>query len=89
MYDFKDDYYKFIGVKRNATSDEIRRVCDDLIIRYQADADENIQVGYIVKRIYEIKCILLDSDKRDTYDKLLNEGNEATSITKDKEKHRI
>ncbi len=88
MYDLSDDYYEFLGVKRTATSDEIRRICDDLIIQYQVDADEDVQVGNIVKRIFEIKCILSDSDKRDTYDRLLNEINKATVVAKDEEKHR-
>jgi len=51
-----EDYYAFIGVKRNATSEEIRHVSDELLTQYQVDSDEDVQASILIKHIFEIKC---------------------------------
>jgi AN1-like Zinc finger len=88
MENVTEDYYAFIGVKRNATSEEIRHVSDELLTQYQVDSDEDVQASILIKHIFEIKGILLDSEKREAYDRLLNERDKEAEIAKAEEKYR-
>ena len=73
MENLNDDYYEFIGVKRDASSQEIKNACNKLLKKYHPDINKDVWNEGITKRINEIKEVLLDSEKRKAYDKKLSE----------------
>src|SRR5574339_75522 len=68
--DYKD-YYKTLGVERNASEDDIRKAYRKLAMQYHPDRNPNdTQAEERFKEINEAYQVLSDSEKRAHYDRL-------------------
>ena len=67
--EFKD-YYKIIGVARNATQDEIKRAYRKLARKFHPDVSKEADAEVRFKEVGEAYEVLKDPEKRATYDQL-------------------
>ncbi len=67
--DFKD-YYKIMGVGRNATQDEIKRAYRKLARKYHPDVSKVANAEVRFKEVGEAYEVLKDPEKRAAYDQL-------------------
>jgi len=67
--EFKD-YYKIMGVARDATQDEIRRVYRQLARKYHPDVSKAPDAEVRFKELGEAYAVLKDLEKRAAYDQL-------------------
>ena len=77
-----EDYYKILGVKRNATQDEIKKAFKKLAIKYHPDKnkDNPEKAKAMFTKIANAYEVLSDEDKRKIYDRHGEEGvNEHTA----------
>src|SRR4051794_15616891 len=71
----KRDYYEVLGIKRNATQDEIRRAHRKLVRQYHPDVNRNNpQMGEKFKEVQEAYDVLSDETKRKIYDQFGHAG---------------
>jgi len=62
------DYYKILGVKENATKEEIHEAFRRLALKYHPDINKNMP-QYVFKDINEAYRILSSDELREEYDK--------------------
>jgi curved DNA-binding protein len=67
--EFKD-YYKIMGVARDATQDEIKRAYRKLARKYHPDVSKEANAEASFKELGEAYEVLKDADKRAAYDQL-------------------
>jgi curved DNA-binding protein len=64
------DYYKIMGVKRDAMQDEIRRAYRKLARKYHPDVSKEAEAEAKFKELGEAYEVLKDPEKRSAYDQL-------------------
>ena len=67
--EFKD-YYKIMGVARDATQDEIKRAYRQLARKYHPDVSKDPEAEARFKELGEANAVLKDLEKRAAYDRL-------------------
>lgn len=67
--DKKKDYYKILGVSRNATKEEIKKAFRELALKYHPDRNKSKEAEEKFKEISEAYAVLSDDKKREMYDK--------------------
>ena len=66
----KRDYYEVLGVDRNASGDEIKRIYRKLAVKYHPDKNPNDpHAEEKFKELGEAYDVLMDADKRAAYDR--------------------
>ena len=73
----KRDYYEILGIKKNATLDEIKKAYRELALRYHPDrvpSEQKKEAEEKFKEISEAYAILSDSQKRALYDQYGHAG---------------
>lgn len=71
MNDFIN-YYELLGVKNNASKEEIRLKYKEQIKKWHPDINKNNEAIEVTKKLNEAKSVLLDDEKRKKYDIYLN-----------------
>ena len=62
------DYYKTLGVDKNASEDEIRKAFRELAKKYHPDVSKEANAEEKFKEIQEAYAVLSDKEKRQQYD---------------------
>ena len=70
MFEDYDDYYKILGVPRNATLDEIKKAYRELVMKYHPDINKSKEAEEKMRKINEAYAVLSDPEKRRQYDML-------------------
>lgn len=70
--DFKD-YYRVLGVQRNATEDEIRKAYRKLARKYHPDVSKEPDAAVHMAEVNEANAVLADPEKRAAYDELASQ----------------
>ena len=65
-----EDYYETLGIKRNASADEIKRAYRKLAQQYHPDRNKEADAHERFSQIGEAYEVLKDPDKRKKYDRL-------------------
>lgn len=68
------DYYKILGIARNANDDEIKKAYRKHALRYHPDKNKSPGAEEKFKEIAEAYEVLSDAKKREVYDKFGEEG---------------
>jgi len=77
MMSTKRDYYEILGVKKNASLDEIKKAYRELALRYHPDrvpAQQKKEAEEKFKEISEAYAVLSDAQKRALYDQYGHSG---------------
>ncbi len=70
----KKDYYEVLGVKREASKDEIKDAYRKLALQFHPDRNKSPEAEEKFKEISEAYAVLSDDQKRQTYDQLGHSG---------------
>lgn len=68
------DYYRILGIKKNATDDDIKKSYRNLALKYHPDKNKSPDAEEKFKEIAEAYEVLSDKRKRDIYDMYGEEG---------------
>lgn len=78
--DYKD-YYKILGVARNASQDEIKRAYRKLARKYHPDVSKEANAEEKFKELQEANEVLKDAEKRAAYDQLGSNWRQGQQFT--------
>ncbi len=67
--EFKD-YYKILGISRDATADEVKKAFRRLARKYHPDVSKEADAELKMKEVNEANAVLSDPEKRAAYDQL-------------------
>src|SRR5512136_1227334 len=70
----KRDYYEVLGLKRDATEEEIKKAYRKLAFKYHPDRNKDKEAEGRFKEINEAYEVLSDSQKRASYDRYGHAG---------------
>ena len=70
----KRDYYEVLGIRRDATGEEIRKAFRQLAFQYHPDRNRGDGAEEKFKEVNEAYEVLSDSDKRASYDRFGHSG---------------
>jgi molecular chaperone DnaJ len=73
----KRDYYKILGIAKDATDEEIRKAFRKLAFKYHPDHNHDDQTGEKFKEVNEAYQVLSDMEKRAAYDRFGHGGAEG------------
>lgn len=79
------DYYELLGIKKEATEQEIKTAYRQMAKKYHPDLNKNEEENKIIVSLNEAKETLLDEEKRKKYDRLLEEIAHAKQASSNKE----
>lgn len=68
------DYYKILGLSKNATEEDIKKSYKKLALKYHPDKNKSPEAEEKFKEIAEAYEVLSDKKKRDVYDQFGEEG---------------
>lgn len=68
------DYYKILGIAKNASEDDIKKAYRKLALKYHPDKNKSSGAEEKFKEIAEAYEVLSDKKKRDIYDQVGEEG---------------
>lgn len=68
------DYYKVLGISRDASDEEIKKAYRKLALKFHPDKNSNENAEEMFKEIGEAYEVLSDKKKRDTFDRFGEEG---------------
>ena len=68
------DYYKILGISRNATEEDVKKAYRKMALRFHPDKNKSAGAEEKFKEIAEAYEVLSDKRKRDVYDKYGEEG---------------
>ncbi|MDY6984871.1 MAG: molecular chaperone DnaJ [Candidatus Thermoplasmatota archaeon] len=71
------DYYKTLGVPKNASAEEIKKAYRELAKKYHPDVNKSPEAEEKFKEISEAYAVLSDSQKREVYDQYGSAGVEG------------
>ena len=74
MSDNEQDYYKILGIDRNATERDIKKAYRKLAVKYHPDRCQDENASEMFKQINNAYDILSDSEKRKIYDQYGEKG---------------
>src|SRR5918998_1391339 len=78
--DYKD-YYKILGIAREASQDEIKRVYRRLARKYHPDVSKEANAEERFKEVQEAYEVLKDPEKRAAYDQLGSNWRQGQQFT--------